>query len=108
MIERCLGWLKEARAVATRYEKLALHYLASIHIAMIRRYLRALANRAYLLGLTANDAIRSRIIDSKLVDIALYDADYRKGQESRQQRERLSNKQKKYAEMGALGYDTPG
>ena len=45
VVERCIGWLKEARAVATRYEKLALHYLASIQIVIIRRYLKTLANR---------------------------------------------------------------
>lgn len=48
IIERCVGWLKEARAVATRFEKLAIHYLGSIKLAMIRRHLRALnlSNRA--------------------------------------------------------------
>ena len=40
VIERCVGWLKEARAVATRYEKLAVHYLGALKLAMIRRYLR--------------------------------------------------------------------
>lgn len=46
VIERCVGWLKEARAVATRYEKLAIHYLGILKLAMIRRHLRlALANR---------------------------------------------------------------
>jgi transposase len=40
VIERCVGWLKEARAVATRFEKLAIHYLGSIKLAMIRQYLR--------------------------------------------------------------------
>lgn len=40
VIERCVGWLKEARAVATRYEKLAVHYLSTLKLAMIRRYLR--------------------------------------------------------------------
>lgn len=47
VIERCVGWLKEARAVATRYEKLAVHYLGILKLAMIRRYLRlASANTA--------------------------------------------------------------
>lgn len=39
-VERLIGWLKELRRVATRYEKLALHYLAMVKIAMIRLYLR--------------------------------------------------------------------
>lgn len=37
VVERCLGWLKECRRVATRYEKLAIHFLAMVKIAMIRR-----------------------------------------------------------------------
>jgi transposase len=45
VIERCVGWLKQARAVATRFEKLAIHYLGTIKLAMIRRHLRlALSN----------------------------------------------------------------
>lgn len=39
-VERLVGWLKEARRVATRYEKLAVHYLAMVKLAMIRRLLR--------------------------------------------------------------------
>lgn len=39
-VERCVGWLKECRAVATRYDKLARNYLAMLKLAMIRRYLR--------------------------------------------------------------------
>jgi transposase len=41
--ERCVGRLKENRRVATRYEKLAVNYLAAIHVAMIRLYLRELS-----------------------------------------------------------------
>jgi transposase len=39
-IENCVGWLKEARGIATRYEKLALHYLALVKLAMARRLLK--------------------------------------------------------------------
>jgi transposase len=47
VIERCVGWLKEARAVATRFEKLAIHYLGIIKLIMIRRHLRlTLSNTA--------------------------------------------------------------
>lgn len=48
VVERCIGWLKEARRVATRYEKLATHYLAMVKLAMIQRCLRILdpSNRA--------------------------------------------------------------
>lgn len=46
VVERCIGWLKEARAIATRFEKLALHYLSSIHVIMIKRYLKLFADRA--------------------------------------------------------------
>ena len=40
VIERCVGWLKECRRVATRYEKLAVNYLAMLKLAMIDRYFR--------------------------------------------------------------------
>jgi transposase len=42
VVEQCVGWLKESRAVGTRFDKLAVNYLATIKLAMIRRYLRAL------------------------------------------------------------------
>lgn len=41
-LEQCAGWLKECRAVATRYEKLALNYLGMVKLAFIERYLRLL------------------------------------------------------------------
>ena len=41
-VERCIGWLKCCRRVATRYEKLARHYLAMVKLAMIQRCLRLL------------------------------------------------------------------
>lgn len=41
--ERCIGWLKACRSLATRYEKLAVHYLGLVELAMIERYLRRLA-----------------------------------------------------------------
>jgi len=44
VIERCIGWLKECRSIATRYEKLALHYLGLVKLAMIERYLRRLSS----------------------------------------------------------------
>ncbi len=40
VVERVVGWLKECRRVATRYEKLALNYLAMVKLAMIHRCLR--------------------------------------------------------------------
>ena len=48
VVERCIGWLKECRRVATRYEKLATHYLAMVKLSMIQRCLRLLdpSNRA--------------------------------------------------------------
>ena len=42
VIENCVAWLKEARAVATRYDKLAIHYLGVLKLAMIRTLLRRL------------------------------------------------------------------
>ena len=42
VVEQCVGWLKESRAVATRFDKLAINYLATVKLAMIQRYLRLL------------------------------------------------------------------
>jgi transposase len=42
VVERCIGWLKNCRRVATRYDKLASHFLAFVKLAMIQRCLRIL------------------------------------------------------------------
>jgi transposase len=42
VIERCVGWLKNCRRVATRHEKLALRFLAMVKLAVIRRLLNLL------------------------------------------------------------------
>jgi transposase len=39
VVERCIGWLKENRRVAVRYEKLATNYLGMLKLAILRRYL---------------------------------------------------------------------
>ena len=38
IVERLIGWLKQARRIATRYEKTAENYLAMIKVAFIRFY----------------------------------------------------------------------
>lgn len=43
IIECNIGWLKECRSLATRYEKLAVHYLGLVKLAIIERYLRRLS-----------------------------------------------------------------
>ena len=40
VVERCMGWIKECRRIATRFEKLAVNYLAMLKVALIERYLR--------------------------------------------------------------------
>jgi len=45
-VEQCIGWLKECRRVATRFEKLAVNFLAMIHLAIIERYFRLLFSNA--------------------------------------------------------------
>jgi hypothetical protein len=40
VIENCVGWLKEARGVATRYEELAIHDLGLLKLGIIRELLR--------------------------------------------------------------------
>jgi transposase len=42
VIACCVGWLKECRAVATRFEKLAVNSLEMVKLAIIQRYLRRL------------------------------------------------------------------
>lgn len=42
VVERCIGWLKECRSIATRFEKLAVNYCGLVAVAMIQRYLRIL------------------------------------------------------------------
>lgn len=39
-IERLVGHLKECRRLATRFEKLALHFLGMLKLAFIERYLK--------------------------------------------------------------------
>lgn len=41
IVERCVGWLKAARRVATRFEKLATSFLGMLKLAILGRYLRA-------------------------------------------------------------------
>lgn len=43
VVEQMIGWLKECRRVATRYEKLARNYLSMVKLSMIGRYLRIIA-----------------------------------------------------------------
>jgi transposase len=45
VIECCIGWLKECRSLATRFEKLAVHFLGMVHLAFIERYLRLLTRQ---------------------------------------------------------------
>ena len=40
IVERVIGWLKENRRAAMRFEKNAVHYLAFVKIAIIRRLLK--------------------------------------------------------------------
>lgn len=42
IIECCIGWLKESRRIGTRFEKLAVNFLAMVKAAIIRRILRVL------------------------------------------------------------------
>jgi transposase len=47
IVEQTIGWLKECRRVCTRFEKLAINFLAMMKLAMIQRSLRiAFSNRA--------------------------------------------------------------
>ena len=47
VIEQCVGWFKECRRIATRFEKLAVSFLAMFRVAIIQRYLKiAFSDRA--------------------------------------------------------------
>lgn len=47
VIEQCIGWIKECRRIGTRFEKLAVNFLAMFKLAMIQRYLKlAFSDRA--------------------------------------------------------------
>jgi transposase len=39
-IEQSIGWLKEYRRIATRFDKLALSFLAMVKLAFIKLYLK--------------------------------------------------------------------
>ncbi len=40
IVERLIGWLKESRRVATRYDKLACSYITFVQLAAMRRALK--------------------------------------------------------------------
>jgi transposase len=43
-VERAVGWIKENRRILTRFEKLAVNYMAMIRLAFVERYLRLLSS----------------------------------------------------------------
>jgi transposase len=43
VVERCVGWLKECRRIATRYEKLMVSFRAMFDLAFLRQYLKRLS-----------------------------------------------------------------
>ncbi len=47
IVEQTIGWLKENRRIGTRFEKLAINFLAMVKLAMVKRMLKlAFSNRA--------------------------------------------------------------
>jgi transposase len=42
VVERLVGWIKEHRRIATRFEKLASSFMAMVKLSFVRRYLRML------------------------------------------------------------------
>lgn len=42
IVERLIGWLKESRRVATRYDRLNTSYLAFVQLAAMRRIIQLL------------------------------------------------------------------
>jgi transposase len=41
VVERCVGWLKQWRAVATRYDKRAVNYRAGVVLASLMLWLKS-------------------------------------------------------------------
>jgi transposase len=39
-VEQSIGWIKECRRIATRYEKLAVSFLSMVKLAFIRYYFK--------------------------------------------------------------------
>lgn len=39
-VERCIGWLKNCRRIATRYDRLAIHFVAFVKLAVIQHCLK--------------------------------------------------------------------
>ena len=47
IVEQTIGWLKECRRIGTRFEKLAINFLAMVKLAMVKQTLKLLfSNRA--------------------------------------------------------------
>jgi transposase len=42
VVERAVGWIKEHRRIATRFEKRASSFMAMVKLSFVRRYLRML------------------------------------------------------------------
>lgn len=42
VVERCVGWIKECRRIATRFEKLAVSFRAMLDLAFLRQYFKLL------------------------------------------------------------------
>jgi transposase len=65
-VERTVGKLKQFRRVATRYDKLAAHYLAFVHIASVMVWLRSLGdmalNRSGVLAPMQQHSLAARVI----------------------------------------------
>jgi transposase len=40
IVEQTIGWLKECRRIATRFEKRAINFIAMVKLAMIKRLLK--------------------------------------------------------------------
>lgn len=40
VVDRCIGWLKQAHGIAIRFEKTAVNFLAMLKLAMVQRYFK--------------------------------------------------------------------
>jgi len=64
MVERCFNKLKNARRLATRYDKTADSYLGFIHIVSIRLWTRQFVNASYIIiyiGTSGHNHVDSQV-----------------------------------------------
>ena len=77
MVERCFNKLKNARRLATRYDKTADSYLGFIHLASIRLWMREFVNASYVSDMSVNWCATSP--HGVFANDLIFESNFRKG-----------------------------